>query len=95
MAQDYTTLRVTEAAKEAAEQSKRDDETWNDYIRRCTENPPPVREFVAFEDVAADLDVGTGDTSNAALAELRDALATIEERTGRLERQIEQLGGGR
>jgi hypothetical protein len=63
MAQEYTTLRVTEAAKEAAEQSKRDDETWNDYIRRCTENPPPVREFVAFEDVAADLDVATDDTS--------------------------------
>jgi hypothetical protein len=92
MAQDYTTIRVTEAAKADAEQSKRDDETWNDYILRCTENPPPVREFVAFEDVAADLDVGTGDTSNAALAELRDALATIEERTGRIEKTLEDMG---
>lgn len=31
--------------------------------------------------------------NEAALAELHDALATIEERTGRIERAIEDLGG--
>lgn len=48
---DYTTLRVTAEAKAAAEASKREEETWNDYIRRCTDNPPEPREFVGVEDV--------------------------------------------
>jgi len=48
---DYTTIRVTEDAKAEAEQSKRDDETWNEYIQRCTENPPEVREYVPAGDI--------------------------------------------
>lgn len=38
---------------------------------------------------------GTHDTDTAALADLRDALATIEERTGRIERTLEDMGGRR
>jgi len=43
---EYTSIRVTQAAKEAAEASKRDGETWNEYLQRCTDNPPEVREYV-------------------------------------------------
>ena len=43
---EYTSIRVTVDAKDAAEQSKRDGETWGEYIRRCTDNPPEIREFV-------------------------------------------------
>lgn len=56
MAQDYTALRVTEAAKAEAEASKRDDETWSDYVRRCTDNPPETREFVEASAVGGDID---------------------------------------
>jgi len=50
---DYTTIRVTETAKAKAEESKRDDETWNEYIQRCTDNPPVRKEFVDAGEVAA------------------------------------------
>lgn len=43
---DYTTIRVSQDAKAEAQQAKRDNETWNDYIQRCTDEPPTVREFV-------------------------------------------------
>ena len=48
---DYTTIRVSKAAKESAQEAKRDGETWNDYIQRCTDTPPSVTEFVPVEDV--------------------------------------------
>ena len=48
---EHTSIRVTKAAKEAAETSKRESETWNEYLQRCTANPPEVREFVPVEDV--------------------------------------------
>ena len=43
---EYTSIRVTVDAKEDAEESKRDGETWNEYLQRCTENPPEAREYV-------------------------------------------------
>ena len=43
---DYTAIRVTEGAKAVAEESKRDGETWNEFIRRCSENPPEIKRFV-------------------------------------------------
>jgi len=43
---DYTTIRVSQDAKAEAQQAKRGNETWNDYIQRCTDEPPEVREFV-------------------------------------------------
>ena len=48
---DYTTIRVSKAAKESAQKAKRDGETWNDYIQRCTDTPPSVTEFVPIKDV--------------------------------------------
>ena len=48
---DYTTIRVSEDAKAQAQEAKREEETWNDYIQRCTDTPPSVTEFVPVEDV--------------------------------------------
>ena len=48
---EYTTIRVSKAAKESAQTAKRDGETWNDYIQRCTDTPPSVTAFVPVEDV--------------------------------------------
>jgi len=39
---DYTTIRVSKDAKAKAQESKHDNETWNDYLQRCTDNPPVV-----------------------------------------------------
>jgi hypothetical protein len=50
MAKEYTGLRVSKAAKQDAEQAKKENETWDDYIRRCAENPPEVKEFVELKD---------------------------------------------
>jgi len=49
---EYTTIRVSKAAKASAQEAKRDGETWNDYLQRCTDTPPSVTEFVPIEDVA-------------------------------------------
>ena len=48
---DYTTIRVSKEAKEAAQEAKRDGETWNEYLQRCTETPPNVQEFVPVDEV--------------------------------------------
>ena len=48
---DYTTIRVSKDAKEAAQEAKRDGETWNEYLQRCTETPPNVQEFVPVDEV--------------------------------------------
>jgi len=50
MAQDYKTMRVPEDAYEQAKAAKRDGETWGEYLRRCGENPPEVREYVEVND---------------------------------------------
>ena len=54
---EYTSIRVTQEAKEAAQESKADSETWNEYLQRCTDNPPEIREFVDAES----LDTGTAE----------------------------------
>ena len=46
MTKDYTAIRVSKASKEQAEAAKRDGETWDEYIQRCTDNPPEIKEFV-------------------------------------------------
>ena len=46
MTKEYTAIRVSKEAREAAEASKKDGETWDEYVRRCTENPPEVKEYV-------------------------------------------------
>lgn len=48
---EYTTIRVSKDAKEAAQEAKRDGETWNEYLQRCTDTPPNVQEFVPVEGV--------------------------------------------
>jgi len=57
---DYTTIRVSQAAKAEAQQAKRDNETWNDYIQRCTDEPPTVREFVDADDLLEGQSVSKG-----------------------------------
>ena len=46
MAKDYTAIRVSKAAREDAENAKRDGETWDEYIERCSNNPPEIKRFV-------------------------------------------------
>jgi len=46
MAKEYTSIRVSESAKQWAADAKGENETWDEYIRRCSEHPPEVREFV-------------------------------------------------
>ena len=46
MAKEYTSIRVSQSAKESAAEAKQETETWDDYIQRCSNNPPETREFV-------------------------------------------------
>ena len=43
---DYKTLRVPAEDYEQARESKDDSETWGEFLRRCSENPPETKEYV-------------------------------------------------
>jgi len=51
---EHTTIRVTKDAKEAADEAKKENETWNEYIQRCTKNKPEIVEFVEAEHAGVD-----------------------------------------
>ena len=66
---EYTSIRVTQEAKDAAESSKRESETWNEYLQRCTDNPPELKEFVEAGDLSDRLErieAMTQEATNAA-----------------------------
>jgi len=46
MTKDYKTIRVPADDYDAAKASKHDSETWGEFVQRCTDEPPEVREFV-------------------------------------------------
>lgn len=54
MGQDYKTFRVPVEAYNEAIETKGDDETWGEFIRRCSEHPPERREYVPADAVDAD-----------------------------------------
>lgn len=43
---EYKTLRVPEDAYDVAKASKEETETWGEFLRRCSENPPETVEYV-------------------------------------------------
>ena len=43
---EYKTMRVPKAALEKARESKRETETWGEFLQRCSNEPPEIREFV-------------------------------------------------
>ena len=68
---EYTSIRVTVDAKEKAQASKRDGETWNEYLQRCTDNPPEIREFVD----AKSLDAGTAELEATTINQIAEEVA--------------------
>lgn len=48
---EYKTMRVPESDWKVAKNAKKDDETWGDYLRRCSENPPEIKRFVEADEV--------------------------------------------
>jgi len=76
MTTDYKTLRVPADDYERAKQSKRDSETWGEFLQRCTDSPPEIREFVeAPERDGVDTEALVADLT----AELPDAVADAVE----------------
>ena len=68
---EYTSIRVTKAAKEAAQESKADSETWNEYLQRCTDNPPEIREFVEADKI----DTGTAELEATTINQIAEEVA--------------------
>jgi len=50
----WSTIRVPEKAVNEAREAKLSSETWADYVRRCADTEPEIREFVDVEDVLED-----------------------------------------
>ncbi|AFH22225.1 hypothetical protein OSG_eHP19_00100 [environmental Halophage eHP-19] len=51
---EWTTIRVPQGAADEARDAKRNSETWGDYLRRCANTNPEVREFVDVQDMLED-----------------------------------------
>jgi hypothetical protein len=103
---DTTTIGLSGRAKEQAQDAKHDNETWDDYLQRCTDEPPEIREYVeqtgndegiadAVEELKNGLSVANDPGVELDTERLFAALRTIEERTGRLEQMLEEMGGQR
>ena len=97
---EYTTIRVSKAAKESAQEAKREAETWNDYLQRCTDTPPNITEFVEkdrdepTEPVPIEEVVGR----EVLIDELSNIEAAVKENTNKVEETkslVEDLGGKR
>jgi len=70
-----TTIGVSKEAKEAAQDAKHKNETWDEFIKRCTEQPPEIVEFRPASD--------GGTVDNEAIYNMRDELiAAINASTG-------------
>ena len=68
---EYTSIRVTQEAKGSAEGSKRDGETWNEYLQRCTDNPPEIKEFVEADKI----DTGTAELEATTINQIAEEVA--------------------
>jgi len=68
---------VSEAAFEKAQAAKTDDETWSDYVLRCTDTPPETQELVAVEDALAELrEHGSGSATDIDPDELAERVSS-------------------
>lgn len=102
---NWKTLRVPpEAYDEAKEQKEEHGRTWGEQVVRDEDNAP--RDVDALVDELKDELSMTADpgapTSDAdvermmeTLERIERAAGTVEERTGRIERAVEELGGNR
>ena len=68
---EYTSIRVTQEAKEAAQESKADSETWNEYLQRCTDNPPELKEVVEADKI----DTGTAELEATTINQIAEEVA--------------------
>jgi hypothetical protein len=100
-----TTIGVSKEAKRQAKDAKHDNETWDEYLQRCTDEPPEIVEFVemsndvgiadAVEELRTQLSMANDRGVELDTEGLFAALETIEERTGRLEQMLEEMGAQR
>jgi len=68
---------ISEAAFEKAQAAKTDDETWSDYVLRCTDTPPNTTELVPVEDALAELrEHGSGSATEIDPDELASKVAS-------------------
>jgi len=77
---NYKTLRIPQDAYDAAREAKRERETWGDFVQRCSQTPPEVREFV---DAAVAEHPQTSDTVTLDASEHRKIAEAVAEVLGR------------
>ena len=71
---EYKTMRVPKDAWETAQESKRENETWGEFLQRCSKNPPEIREFVESRGSNEGGSVSYDDVKAACQAAIRDEL---------------------
>ena len=98
---DYKTMRVPKDDWEKAKAAKRDTETWGEFLQRCSNTPPEIREYVEQDtealaaEIKAEIDslAFDGALTDDEAERLINSVGTIEERLGKVEQMVERLGG--
>jgi len=86
---EYKSIRVSEDVKAKAADAKRDGETWDEYVLRCSENPPEVREFVERESV--DIEQTLDELADGVSMAADPGVPIQPEEFDEMQREIEQL----
>jgi len=89
---DYKTLRVPEDAYDIAKESKREKETWGEFLQRCSDNPPEIREFVEAGESPDDLRAGlvSSDIDPDKLSEQLDVIESAAKEATQAAQSAEQ-----
>lgn len=74
-------IRVSEEVKDRAEESKQDDETWDEYVLRCHDEGPKIQRLVDADEVVDDLADQLADTVAEEVADRVDTINTDDVRT--------------
>ena len=84
-----TRIPVTEEGRDIARKAKRDDETWDDYIKRCADNPPEDTTDATPTDPEAIAAEFRRAFPYEDIDEMQDTLGIIADRTATIERELE------
>jgi len=81
MSDDLKTIRVPADAFEAAQEAKKPGETWGEYVRRCSDDPPEIRRFVDTDSLDVDHttpEIDVGHLVDQLVPELSGMTVTLE-----------------
>lgn len=76
---EYKTMRVPAEAWKTAKAAKKPDESWGEYLLRCTKNPPEIKEYTNAERVATSITAELNIDADGARTEINELQDMVDE----------------